>query len=188
MHTVKWLFALFLWRINPFRLINTKSWSLIYIYQIFIIDEVIWFNGISTLDCYLGPNVTYTWFLSWWIVDNFLLKVKVPNRSYYLQINKGRIIGFIIFPKVSALFETYTALTRIRKACDRALMKYLICITVLLLFYIILCVNLLNMFIKHEFKMEMFVVICWSYGKWCITVVKSNYSTGSSLCGKDFGF
>ena len=33
------------------------------------------------------------------------------------------------------------------------------------------CVNLLNMFIKHDFKLEMFVAVGWSYDKWCISIV-----------------
>ena len=54
-------------------------------------------------------------------------------------------------------------------ACDIALIKYLIYITVLL-FYINLC---LSIFIKHEFKLKMFVVIYESYSKWCILIVRS---------------
>ena len=26
---------------------------------------------------------------------------------------------------------------------------------------------------KHEFKLEMFMSVCWSYGKWCILIVSS---------------
>ena len=33
-----------------------------------------------------------------------------------------------------------------------------------LLFYINLCVNLLNQLIKHEFKLEMFLSVYWSNG------------------------
>ena len=29
------------------------------------------------------------------------------------------------------------------------------------------------MFIKHEFTLEMFVAVCWSYGKWYISIVRS---------------
>ena len=29
------------------------------------------------------------------------------------------------------------------------------------------------MFIKHEFKLEMFVAVSWSYGKWWILIIKS---------------
>ena len=50
--------------------------------------------------------------------------------------------------------------------CDIAL----IWITVLL-FYINLCVDLLNLFTEDEFKLEMFVAIGWDYGKWGISIV-----------------
>ena len=46
------------------------------------------------------------------------------------------------------------------------------CVTVILS-YINLCVDLLNMFTKHEFKLEMFVAVCWSYDKWCILIIRS---------------
>ena len=50
--------------------------------------------------------------------------------------------------------------------CDIALILYLICITVLLLlFYINVCVNLLNMFTKHEFKLEVLVAVSCCYAK-----------------------
>ena len=39
--------------------------------------------------------------------------------------------------------------------------------------FIIICINLLNMLIKHEFKLEMFVAVCWRYGRWCISIVSS---------------
>ena len=29
------------------------------------------------------------------------------------------------------------------------------------------------MFIKHEFKLEMFVAVYCSYGKWCVSIVRS---------------
>ena len=29
------------------------------------------------------------------------------------------------------------------------------------------------MFTKHEIKLEMFVAVYWSYGKWCISIVRS---------------
>ena len=28
------------------------------------------------------------------------------------------------------------------------------------------------MFIKQEFKLEIFVIVCWNYSKWCILIVK----------------
>ena len=34
-------------------------------------------------------------------------------------------------------------------------------------------VNLLNMFTKLEFKVESCVPVCWNYGKWCISTVRS---------------
>ena len=49
-------------------------------------------------------------------------------------------------------------------ACGITLIWYLICITILLI-YIYACVNLLNMFIKHEFKLQQFVAISKSYAK-----------------------
>ena len=30
---------------------------------------------------------------------------------------------------------------------------------------------MLNIFIKHNFKLEMFVAVGWSYDKWCILIV-----------------
>ena len=27
------------------------------------------------------------------------------------------------------------------------------------------------MYTKHEFKLKMFVAVCWSYSKWCILIV-----------------
>ena len=41
-------------------------------------------------------------------------------------------------------------------------------------YFILTCVNLLNMFIKHDFKLEMFVAVCWSYGKCCVFIVRSS--------------
>ena len=60
--------------------------------------------------------------------------------------------------------------------------QYLICITVLL-FYI----DLLNMFTKQEFKLEMFE-LCWSYGKLCISIFKNDAPTGWWLWGKGLDF
>ena len=37
---------------------------------------------------------------------------------------------------------------------------------------LLFCVNLLNMLTKREFKLEMFVVVCWSYTKWCISILR----------------
>ena len=59
-----------------------------------------------------------------------------------------------------------------RKACDIAIILYLICNTVLL-FYINLCVNSLNMFTKHEFKFEIFVAVCLNNVKGGISIVRS---------------
>ena len=39
-------------------------------------------------------------------------KVKKPSLSYYLLIAGGRIVGFICFLKVLALWEKQTAVTR----------------------------------------------------------------------------
>ena len=35
-----------------------------------------------------------------------------------------------------------------------------------------LYVHLLNIFTKHEFKLEMFMAVCWNYVKWCISIVR----------------
>ena len=53
------------------------------------------------------------------------------------------------------------------------LVLYLICITVLF-FSINFCTDLLNMFFKHEFKLEMFVAVCWSYDNRCISILMSS--------------
>ena len=42
-----------------------------------------------------------------------------------------------------------------------------------LLFYINLCVNLSNVFTKHKFKLKKFKAVRWSYGKWCLSIVRS---------------
>ena len=39
-----------------------------------------------------------------------------------------------------------------------------------LLFYIDLCVNLLDMLMKY--KLEMLVIVCRTYGKWCISIIR----------------
>ena len=55
------------------------------------------------------------------------------------------------------------------------LIQYLICLSFLKC-YFSQCVNLLNMFTKHELKLEMFVAVCWSYSKWCISIVRRTVS------------
>ena len=60
---------------------------------------------------------------------------------------------------------------------DITLLWYLICIR-FLLFHINPCINLLNMFMKQVFKLEMFVVVCWSYGKLCISIFTNPSARG----------
>ena len=40
-------------------------------------------------------------------------------------------------------------------------------------YFTLICVNLLNMFTKHGFKLEMFLAVFWSYGKLCILIVRT---------------
>ena len=54
---------------------------------------------------------------------------------------------------------------------DVSFILYLICMTDLS-FYINPCVTLLNKFTKQEIKLEIFVAVCWSVGKWCKSIVR----------------
>ena len=43
------------------------------------------------------------------------------------------------------------------------------------------------MFTKYDFSLQMFVGICWSYGMWGTSIIRSS-STGWPLCGKGLDF
>ena len=76
-----------------------------------------------------------------------------------MELRKQNIVGVWQTTRVLWRFGLQSVHQQLETACDLALIKYLICIRVLS-FYVNICVYLLNMFRKLEFKREMFVAIC----------------------------
>ena len=130
-----------------------------------------------SLNCYYSSCMWCTWFFSEIRITSAIYKICksytlelifiwMHNLSHYHSCLTG-CLGAVIFWTVFM----------ISASAVKNSMWYSIC-TILNLYYsfiifIILYVHLLNMFSKKKFKLEISAAVCWSYGKYCMLIVKS---------------